>query len=110
MGEWGLSETLTLGVMPGFAYNRTSGDDYLSAFLGVILGNAFTDRIGGYAEIGFAQLAADEDGGNVGSFNLGATLLTAAQDSQVDFQVSLPVTDGAPDFAFTIGFSLLRSR
>lgn len=110
VAEWGLSETVTLGVMPGLGYNRTAGDDYLSALLGVVVGRAFTDRAGGYAEIAFAQLASDENGGNVGSFNLGATLLTETGTSQFDVQISLPVTSGSADFAFTVGYSVVWKR
>lgn len=104
VAEWGLSDLLSFGAMAGVRSDRSGPDRFTSGILAGVLGWGWTDTFRTYTELALARIAGQEHGGTMATANLGGTLLLDA-DTQLDGGISLPVSDSASDFAFTLGFS-----
>ena len=103
--EWELSADLSFSVMPGVAMDHDGEQRFASGILGVVVGWRWTDYLRSFAEVAFPQIASDEYGGVLATFDTGATLLLGP-DHQLDMGVSLPLTDGADDIVLALGFSV----
>jgi len=104
VAEWELSHRLSLGTMAGVLSDRDGPDRFPSGILAGVLGWGWTDAFRTFTEIALAQIAEDEHGGTVAAANLGGTVLLG-DHAQLDGGISLPLSDSASDFAFTVGFS-----
>jgi hypothetical protein len=104
VAEWGLTELLSFGAMAGIRSDRAGPDRFTSGILAGVLGWGWAETFRTYTEVALSQIAEDPYGGTVATVNMGATLLLD-DDTQVDGGISLPISDSASDFAFTIGFS-----
>lgn len=106
VGEWELADDWSVGVMPGIAVERNDGGRrYTYGLVSVVVGKSFTDRLHGFVELAGQQFASRRNGGNVVSFNTGASYLL--NDSmQVDASVELGTNSRTPDAVWSVGFSI----
>ncbi|NUS39004.1 MAG: transporter [Lysobacter sp.] len=103
--EWELPQGNGLSVMPGIVYDSDdAGRRYASGVLAVSLDHPWTPRAHGFVEVAAEQLAARAHGGNVATFDTGATW-RVDNDTQVDVAASVGLTAAAPGRALTIGWS-----
>ncbi len=107
VAEWELPAGVALGVMPGIALRRVSGESFAAGVLGVVVGKALSSSVRTFAEVSFHQLAAAEHGGNAGTFNAGLALLLT-EFVQLDTGFSWGLTESAEDLTWGLGFSFLR--
>jgi hypothetical protein len=103
--EWELPADFSFSVMPGVAMDHDGEKRFASGILGVVVGWGWTDDLRSFGEVALPQIASDEYGGVLATFNTGATLLLSP-DHQMDMGVSLPLTDGADDIVLGLGFSV----
>lgn len=103
--EWDLPHGSGLGVMAGVVHdNDADGRRFDAGILAMTVGHAFTPRLRGFAEIAGQQLAARAHGGNVVTFDTGATWLLD-DDTQLDVAANVGLSSPAPDRALTVGWS-----
>jgi hypothetical protein len=107
VAEWELPEGFALGVMPGIAVGRASGEGFPSGILGLVVGKAVTSSLRTFAEVSFPQLAAAQHGGHVGTFNTGLALLLT-DHVQLDTGLSWGLTESAEDLTWGFGLSVFR--
>lgn len=102
--EWGLSPLLSAGVMAGVKSDRLGAERFTSGILAGVVGQSWSPVFRTYTELALAQIAGDEYGGNVGSFNTGGAYLLN-DETQLDVGLSFGITEGASDFVVAVGFS-----
>ena len=103
--EWDLPHANGLGVMAGVVHDSDdAGRRFEAGLLAVTFGHAFTTRLRGFAEVAGQQFAARSHGGDVVTFDTGATWRLDA-DSQLDVAANLGLSPAAPDRALTVGWS-----
>jgi hypothetical protein len=108
VGEWQLPGCLSLGLMPGIAYESAdAGGRRAAGIFGAVVGRQLTPSLRAFAELSAQQIAGEALGGDIVTVDLGAALLVSPV-TQVDTAVSFGLTDGSPDFAWTLGLSSLR--
>ena len=93
-----------LGVMPGVFVDEDAEGRYAAGLLGIVIGKGWSDRLRSFVELGLEQIAADEDGGTVGSWNVGGALLLS-ENAQLDAALSFGATSSSTPFALTVGYS-----
>jgi len=102
--EWELGDAWNLGVKPGVAWDNGEDGRFVAGRFGVLLAKAWTDRFSTFTEIAFPQIAASEDGGNLASFNTGASY--AVSDAiQWNGVVYKGLNDRTPDLGMATGFA-----
>ena len=104
VGEWSLPHDLGLGLMPGVVYDRDETGRFLAGIFGIVLGKGWTSEFSSFVEISFLQIAPDDHGGNIVTYNIGAAYLLR-RNWQVDSALLLGANDDSPDFAWTVGLS-----
>jgi hypothetical protein len=105
VAEWELSDSLSLGVMPGVIWDQDeNGHRYAAGIFGVVLGKAWTERSRSFVELASPQIARSGDGGTVAVLDVGSAWLLS-QDVQLDAVYSYGLNDRAPDHALGAGLS-----
>ena len=103
--EWELAHDNGLGVMAGVVHDSdAAGRRFDAGILAMTAGHAFTPRLRGFVEVAGQQLAAPAHGGNIVTFDAGATW-RLDEDSQLDVAANLGLSSPAPDRALTLGWS-----
>ncbi|MGN6513675.1 MAG: transporter [Lysobacteraceae bacterium] len=103
--EWALPHDTGLGVMAGVVHDSDdNGHRFDAGILAMTAGHGFTPRLRGFVEVAGQQLAARAHGGNLVTFDTGATWLLD-DDSQLDVAANFGLTSLAPDRALTVGWS-----
>lgn len=104
VAEWGLGDGWGLGVLGGVRLDRSGPDRFTSGILAAALSRAVGEGASVYGEVAATQIAGDEYGGTVPLLNLGGVYLLS-DDSQLDAQLGVGLSDRAPDLGITAGFS-----
>lgn len=105
IAAWELPQDFSLGIMPGISYeNNENGRRFVNGVFGASLGKQFTERLKGFVEIAAPQIAESEDGGSLVTYGAGLMYLLDNK-TQVDFAVSGPANNNAPDYAWTVGLA-----
>ena len=107
--EWALPGDWGIGIMPGVLYDRAGDERFWSGIFGAVLGKGLTDRLRGFVEIAFEQIAKDQYGAKVGFVDFGGTFLLNPR-WQLDAAAVVGITDQAVDHGFTFGLSGLLPR
>lgn len=106
VAEWDLPNDWSVGVMPGvFVEKNEDGDRYVGGIAAVTVGKSWTDRFRTYFELAGQQLASKKNGGNIATWDTGATYLIT-NDVQVDIGFSWAATKETPDFAWGVGLGV----
>lgn len=105
VGEWSLSETWSLGVMPGVILDDDGDDDYAAGIFGVVVGRAWSPTFRSFAELALPQIASSEHGGTEAYLDLGSAWLLSP-DLQLDTAIALGLNDRSVDSAITVGVSV----
>lgn len=106
VAEWALPNDWSVGVMPGiFADKNQDGDRYVGGIAAITVGKSWTDRFRTYVELAGQQLASRKNGGNIVTWDTGATYLIT-NDVQVDIGLAWAATKNAPDFAWGVGLAV----
>lgn len=105
VGEWELSDTTSLGVMPGVVFDRNEQHHFTSGILAATYGVQLNQATHGFVEVAGQQLLVkDEDGGNVITFDTGMSYLLD-NETQVDASLNLGLTRQSPDWTIGVGFA-----
>ena len=106
VAEWELPNEWSIGVMPGlFVDKNEDGDRYVGGIAAVTVGKSWTDRFKTFFELAGQQLASKKNGGNIATWDTGATYLIN-NDVQVDVSFSWGATKETPDFAWGVGLAV----
>lgn len=106
VAEWELPNDWSVGVMPGlFVDKNEDGDRYVGGIAAVTVGKSWTDRFKTFFELAGQQLASRKNGGNIATWDTGATYLIT-NDVQVDVSFSWAATKETPDFAWGVGLAV----
>jgi hypothetical protein len=106
VGEWELPHDLAFGVMSGLIYDQDDSGRFTAGILGVVLARGWTEKLRSFVEVSFPQIASDDHGGNVITYDVGAAYLLSPT-WQVDAAVIVGANDDSPDTGFTVGLSAL---
>lgn len=105
VAAWELPQDFSLGIMPGLSYeNNENGRRFVNGIFGASLAKQLTERLKGFVEIAVPQIAESEDGGSVVTYGTGLMYLLDNK-TQIDFAVSGPVNNNAPDYAWAVGLA-----
>jgi hypothetical protein len=103
--EWDLPHDNGIGIMPGVIHDTDdAGRRFDAGILAVTFGHAWSPRMRTFVEVAGEQFASQKHGGNVITFDTGATWLLN-DDTQVDVAGSFGLSGPAPDEALTLGWS-----
>ena len=103
--EWELPHDNGIGVMPGIVHDTDdAGRRFDAGLLAVTFGHAWTPRLRTFAEVAGEQFTSHRHGGNVVTFDTGATW-RLNDDTQLDVAGSFGLSNAAPDDALTVGWS-----
>lgn len=103
--EWELPHDNAIGVMPGIVHDTDdAGRRFDAGIFAVTFGHACSSRARSFVEVAGQQFASREHGGNIVTFDTGATWLVG-NATQVDVAASFGLSDEAPDEALTVGWS-----
>jgi len=105
--EWDLPGEMSLGVMPGVGVERDESGRYRYGILAAVIEKPLGERLRGFAEVALPQIARARHGGTEASFDIGAAYLLS-KDVQLDAMFSRGLNSRTPDYAFTVGVSILR--
>ncbi len=106
VAEWDLPNDWSVGVMPGvFVEKNEDGDRYTGGIAAITFAKGWTDKLGTYFELAGQQLASKKNGGNVVTYDMGATY-GLTKDLQVDAGFSWGLNSNTPDFAWGVGVSV----
>ncbi|UXH78781.1 transporter [Roseateles amylovorans] len=104
--EWDLPHDYSVGVMGGLYQERNESDKrYVGGILAATAGMPLAERWRGFVEVAGQQLTSARNGGNVVTFDTGLTW-QLAPSLQLDTAVSRGISKAAPDWAWTVGFSV----
>lgn len=105
VAEWDLPHDMSIGVMPGVVADKADdGSRFASGLFAVTLGKGWSPAWHTFVEIAAQQLASRAHGGNVVSFDFGATYLV--NDAlQLDLSASRGLTRDTPDLQWGVGVS-----
>ncbi|MDB5761443.1 MAG: transporter [Herminiimonas sp.] len=103
--EWELPNQYSLGVMPGFIYDkRADGERFFGGIFAVSLQKSLNDRLSAFVELAAPQIARAKNGGSIVSYDVGmAYLLTPSW--QIDTAIQIGANRNTPDRSGTIGIS-----
>ena len=106
VAEWELSDSVSLGVMPGVIWDDDgNGNRYAAGIFGVVVGKAWTERSRSFVELALPQIAGSDDGGTLAVLDVGSAWLLS-KDVQLDAVYSHGLNDRSPDHALGVGLSL----
>ena len=105
VAEWELPAGWSVGLMPGFAYEKTDdGRRFYQGIWGMVAGKAWTDRLRTFAEFAAPAIARSRYGATFSTYNVGAAYLLS-DDCQVDISMQQGATRNTPDRAWSLGLS-----
>ena len=105
VAEWELPADVSLGVMPGLAYENTDdGRRFYQGIWGMVIGKAWTGRFRTFAEFAAPAIARSRHGATFSTYNAGAAYLLS-DGCQIDVMVQRGATRNAPDRAWSVGLS-----
>lgn len=107
VAEWELPNAMSLGVMPGVGYERSSGGSdggTVFGILGVVVGKAWNQNLRSFVEVSSARIARSHRGGSQASLTVGAAYLLTPT-VQVDTAFSRGLNGRTPDLGLTVGLS-----
>lgn len=104
VAEWQLSDRTSLGLMPGIALDRNNKHQFTSGILATTYGIQINSLMHGFLEIAAQQIAKNEDGGNIITYDSGISFLLT-ENTQVDTIISLGANKNSPDWSAGVGFS-----
>lgn len=106
VAEWELSDSVSLGVMPGVIWDDDGdGNRYAAGIFGVVVGKAWTEHSRSFVELALPQIAGSDDGGTLAVLDVGSAWLLS-KDVQLDAVYSHGLNDRSPDHALGVGLSL----
>ena len=106
VAEWDLPNDWSVGVMPGvFMEKNEDGDRYTGGIAAITFAKGWTDKFGTFFELAGQQLASKKNGGNVITYDMGATY-KLSDNLQVDTALSWGLNSNTPDFAWGVGVSV----
>jgi len=105
VAEWELPADMSIGVMPGAVWDKDERHRFVNGILAVTTGKQWTARFRTFLEAAGQQIARQDDGGCIVTFDTGATYLID-KDVQVDAAVSRAANTNTPAWAFGAGLSL----
>lgn len=104
--EWELPAALSLGMMPGLAWNKdATGERFISGQFGVVLGKSWNDRLRSFVELAASQIAPAHRGGSLANADIGMTYLLT-DNVQVDTALSRGLNRNTPNLNWTVGLSV----
>ena len=105
IAEWVFSDSVSLGLMSGATYDRSSLHDFWNGVLATSVDFAPTESLRGFVEVAGQQLAHAQDGGVILTADTGlAYVLTRA--TQVDFAIFRGLNATTPNWTIGAGFSI----
>lgn len=104
VGEWELTNDMSLGVMPGIGIDRGDAGRYRHGILGVVVGKAINPRLRGFVEVAMPHIARSAHGGTQATLDLGGAYLLS-DTVQLDAMFAHGLNSRTPDAAFTVGLS-----
>ncbi|MDO9356321.1 MAG: transporter, partial [Solirubrobacteraceae bacterium] len=106
VAEWELPNEMAIGVMPGLMLDRDAdGKRFAAGILAVTLSKGWTPAWRTFVEVAGQQLASKRHGGNVITFDTGATWLVT-DDLQFDVSVARGLTSNSPDWQWGVGMAV----
>jgi hypothetical protein len=103
--EWELPAELSLGVMPGIAYDKDdTGNRFIAGIFGIVLDKSWTDNFRTFIEFAAPQIARAKNGGSTISVDIGAAY-TLSDNWQIDTALQRGLNANTPDLAWTVGLS-----
>ncbi len=102
--EWEFEGGVSLGIMPGLAYQRGEQGG-VSGIFGIVVGKSITETLRTFLEVSSPYIARSRRGGTEAVLTTGlAYLLTDTM--QLDTALSRGLNSRTPDYSFTIGLSV----
>jgi len=87
VAEWELSESTSIGVMPGVVFDQSEQHHFVSGIFAATAGHQLTGNLRGFIEIAGQQIAHAEDGGIILTYDTGLTYLLS-KSVQIDCVLS----------------------
>jgi hypothetical protein len=105
VSEWDLANDVGVGIMPGIFRDQGANGKYTGFIMAATVSKGWTDNFRTFAEIAGQQLTATKNGGNIVTFDVGATYL-ASKNLQWDISCYRGLNDRSPDAGAAIGVSI----
>ena len=105
VAEWELPHDMSLGIMPGFVFDKNEEHRFVSGIFAVTAGMPIADNLRMFGEVSGQTIAHAEDGGCIVTVDVGATYLIN-NDVQIDTAVSRGVNDNTPEWSVGAGLSI----
>ena len=105
VADWDLPGEISVGLMPGVFREQGSAGKYTGYVFSATASKGWTDKFRTFAEIAAQQITARKNGGNVVTFDFGATYLLT-RDVQLDIAYYHGLNKDAPDASVTVGVSV----
>ena len=103
--EWAFANDMSLGVMPGLSRQHNGTDWYVAPSLAITLGKNWTPQLRTVAELVAPQLTSRSNGGNVATFNLGATY-SLSDTFELEAVYLRGLTSNTPDHTLVFGVNV----
>jgi hypothetical protein len=104
VAEWELPHEMSLGMMPGIAYEKSHGGRVYGIF-GLVLGKSLSERLRTFVEVSSPHIARAAHGGTEAVVTAGAAYLLR-KNLQIDTALSRGLNSRTPDHSLTIGLSI----
>ncbi len=105
VADWDLPNEVSIGLMTGAYREQGPSGKYTGYVFSATTSKGWTDKFRTFAEIAAQQITAKKNGGNVVTFDVGATYLLT-KDVQLDFAYYHGINKEAPDASVTVGVSV----
>lgn len=105
VADWDLPNEVSVGLMTGAYREQGPSGKYTGYVFSATTSKGWTDKFRTFAEIAAQQITAKKDGGNVVTFDVGATYIMT-KDVQLDFAYYHGINKEAPDASVTVGVSV----
>lgn len=94
---WDLPHDFSLGVMPGIKYDTDGeGRRFTSGIFGTVLNKRISDKFRAFVELSAPQLARNQNGGTLASWDVGAARLLT-DDTQIGVRASVAANRSTPN-------------
>lgn len=105
VADWDLPNEVSVGLMTGAYREQGPSGKYTGYVFSATTSKGWTDKFRTFAEIAAQQITAKKNGGNVVTFDVGATYIMT-KDVQLDFAYYHGINKEAPDASVTVGVSV----